>query len=166
MTETSFVHLRLHTEYSLSDSVVRIDELMEAVAGSGMPAVALTDQNNLFGMIKFYRAALQRGVQPLIGVDLLLREADEQQGPSRLTLLCQNQDGYRNLTRLVSRGWLEGQRRGVPLIERSWLQPANTTGLIALSGAMAGDIGRLLLHGREGAAATALGAWRELFPDR
>ncbi len=166
MTEPTFVHLRLHTEYSLSDSVVRIDELMEAVAGAGMPAVALTDQNNLFGMIKFYRAALQRGVQPLIGVDLLLREADEQQGPSRFTLLCQNQDGYRNLTRLVSRGWLEGQRRGIPLIERSWLKPANTTGLIALSGAMAGDIGRLLLHGREGAAATALTAWRELFPDR
>ncbi|HEX9138370.1 MAG TPA: DNA polymerase III subunit alpha, partial [Steroidobacteraceae bacterium] len=166
MTETTFVHLRLHTEYSLSDSVVRIDELMEAVAGAGMPAVALTDQSNLFGMIKFYRAALQRGVQPLIGVDLLLREADEQQGPSRLTLLCQNQDGYRNLTRLVSRGWLEGQRRGTPLIERSWLQRANTTGLIALSGAMAGDIGRLLLHGREGAAAMALAAWLELFPDR
>ena len=74
-----------------------------------MPAVALTDQCNLFAMVKFYRAALERGVQPIIGVDLLLGDADEKQGPSRLTLLCQNLGGYQNLARLVSRAFLEGQ---------------------------------------------------------
>ena len=99
----TFVHLRLHTEYSLIDSVVRVADLMAAVRAEDMPAVALTDQCNLFAMVKFYRAALERGVQPIIGVDLLLSEADEKQGPSRLTLLCQNLGGYQNLARLGSR---------------------------------------------------------------
>src|SRR5579883_3468208 len=108
---SAFVHLRLHTEYSLIDSIVRVPALIEAVADSGMPAVAVTDQCNLFAMVKFYRAALARGVQPIIGVDLLLREPEEKLGPSRLTLLCQNAEGYHNLSRLVSRGYLTGQDR-------------------------------------------------------
>src|SRR5579863_4448081 len=104
-----FVHLRVHTEFSLIDSVVRVPELIEAVAAAAMPAVAVTDQCNLFAMVKFYRASLERGVQPIIGVDLQLRETDEKQGASRLTLLCQDNIGYRNLARLVSRAYLEGQ---------------------------------------------------------
>ena len=111
MSEPGFVHLRLHTEYSLLDSVVRVPELVEAVAAAGMPAVALTDECNLFAMVKFYRAALARGVKPLIGVDLLVREPGEREAPSRLTLLCQNQTGYLNLSRLVSRAYLHGERR-------------------------------------------------------
>ena len=128
-----FVHLRVHTEYSLIDSVVRVPELVEAVAGAGMAAVAVTDQNNLFAMVKFYREALARGVKPLIGVDLLVREGAEREPPSRLTLLCQSQTGYRNVTRLVSRAYLEGQQRGVPLIEREWLTGEALEGLIGLS---------------------------------
>ena len=88
-----FVHLRLHTEYSLSDSVVRVPELVTAVAAAGMPAVAVTDQNNLFAMVKFYREALQNGVKPLVGVDLWIAEEGERTPPSRLTLLCQSQAG-------------------------------------------------------------------------
>ena len=141
---TGFVHLRLHTEYSLIDSVVRVPELVEAVALAGMPAVAVTDQCNLFAMVKFYRAALARGVQPIIGVDVLLHEAEEKQGASRLTLLCQNAEGYRNLARLVSRAYLEGQgSNGVPLVHRRWFARENTGGLIALSGACEGDLGPL-----------------------
>ncbi len=132
---TDFVHLRLHTEYSLVDSVMRVDQLVDAVAAARMPAVAVTDQGNLFAMVKFYRAAMARGVQPIVGVDLLLREGADPQGPSRLTLLCQNLEGYRNLTRLVSRTWLEGQAKGVPLVDRDWLTASTTAGLIALSGA-------------------------------
>ena len=162
----SFVHLRLHTEYSLVDSVVRVGRLVDVVAAAGMPAVAVTDQDNLFAMVKFYRAALARGVQPIIGVDLQLREGSDPQGPSRLTLLCQNLDGYRNLTRLVSRAWLEGQSKGQALIDRSWLTPATTAGLIALSCAQGGDIGRLLLQGRTAQAEQALDAWLALFGDR
>ena len=125
-----------------------------------MPAVALTDQCNLFAMVKFYRAALERGIQPIIGVDLLLSETDEKQGPSRLTLLCQNLAGYQNLARLVSRAFLEGQTAaGVPLVDRAWLDRHSTAGLIALSGAAEGDLGRALLREREQQAAQALDFW-------
>ena len=118
-------------------------------------------------MVKFYRAALERGVQPIIGVDLLLGEPDEKQGPSRLTLLCQNLAGYQNLARLVSRAYLEGQTvAAVPLIDRAWLDRRSTAGLIALSGAHEGDVGRALLREREQQAEQALEFWLSLFDDR
>ena len=113
---SAFVHLRLHTEYSLVDSVVRIPELVARVAELGMPAVAVTDEHNLFAMVKFYREALAKGVKPIIGVDLQIAEPGERTPPSRLTLLCMNDAGYRRLTRLVSRAYLEGQQRGAPRI--------------------------------------------------
>ncbi len=165
MKET-FVHLRLHTEYSLVDSVVRVPELMDAVVAAGMPAVALTDESNLFAMVKFYKAALAKGVKPLIGVDLWLAEGKDREPPSRLTLLCQNEVGYLNLSRLVSRGYLEGQRRDTPLVEREWLTEGATAGLIALSGAMEGDVGRSLLNGRPAEARRQAEGWRSLFGDR
>ncbi len=163
---TAFVHLRLHTEYSLIDSVVRVQELVDAVAASGMSAVAVSDQSNLFAMVKFYRAALARGVKPIVGVDLWVREAGERQQPSRLTLLCQSQTGYANITRLVSRAYLEGQQKGVPTIDRSWLTPENVAGLIALSCATEGDVGRALTNAREADAERALHQWQLLFGDR
>src|SRR5215475_7646873 len=161
-----FVHLRLHTEYSLIDSVVRVPELVDAVAASGMSAVGVSDQSNLFAMVKFYRAALARGVKPVIGVDLLVREPGERQQPSRLTLFCQSQAGYRNVTRLVSRAYLEGQQRGIPTIDRSWLSRETVNGLIALSCATEGDIGRALGGSRERDAEKALDFWLDLFGDR
>jgi DNA polymerase-3 subunit alpha len=168
---SSFVHLRLHTEFSLRDSVVRVPELMAAVAAAGMPAVALTDQHNLFAMVKFYRAAQRSGVKPLIGVDLLIAEPGERTPPSALTLLCMDDVGYRNLTRLVSRSYLEGQKgegaqKGVPLVARAWLTRAALGGLVALSGGAAGDIGRLLAATRRPEAERCLDAWLELFDDR
>src|SRR6516164_11594667 len=161
-----FVHLRLHTEYSLSDSVVRIPELVAAVAAGGMPAVAVTDQNNLFAMVKFYREALRSGVKPLVGIDLWVAEEGERTVPTRLTLLCQSQVGYRNLARLVTRAYLEGQQRGVPRVERRWLSMAALEGLIALSCGADGDIGRPLINAREHDAESSLDAWLELFPGR
>ncbi|AMN47346.1 DNA polymerase III subunit alpha [Steroidobacter denitrificans] len=168
----NFIHLHLHTEYSLADSVVRITSegqqggLMDAVAAAGMPAVALTDQGNLFAMVKFYKAALARGVKPLIGVDLRVREPDERADPSTLVMLCQNETGYRNLTRLVSRSWQEGQSKGIPMVDRGWLTREDLAGLIALSGARAGDVGRAIVNGRPEDARTALGFWLDLFGDR
>ena len=163
---SSFAHLRLHTEYSLIDSVVRVPELIEATAAAGMPAVAVTDQSNLFAMVKFYRHALAGGVKPIIGVDLHVREGGEHLQPTRITLLCQSQAGYRNVTRLVSRAYLEGQQRGAPMIERGWLSAETLEGLIALSCAAEGDVGRALANGREGEAGRALDQWLALFPDR
>src|SRR5215469_15829766 len=161
-----FVHLRLHTEYSLSDSVVRVPELVAAVSVAGMPAVAVTDQSNLFAMVKFYREALKAGVKPLVGVDLQVAEESERTAPARLTLLCQSQSGYRNLARLLTRAYLEGQERGTPRIHRSWLAPAALEGLIALSCATEGDVGRALVNSREREAERALDAWLALFPGR
>ncbi|MGE0030213.1 MAG: DNA polymerase III subunit alpha [Steroidobacteraceae bacterium] len=161
-----FVHLRLHTEYSLVDGIVRVPRLMRAVAGSGMAAVALTDHGNLFAMVKFHREAEKRGVKPVIGADLWLSDEDERAEPTRLTLLAQDETGFRNLTRLVSRSYLEGQARGRPLLARAWLDAGSTAGLIALSGAGEGDVGRALVAGRMEEARALLDGWLALFGDR
>ncbi len=163
---TPFVHLRLHTEYSLRDSVVRVDQLMQACVEAAMPAVALTDHSNLFAMVKFYRAALASGVKPIIGVDAFVREHAERAEPTRITLLCQNLTGYRNLTRLVTRTYLEGNHKGQPLLERDWLDLTSTEGLIALSGGLEGDVGRSLKSGKVAEARAQLDAWLRMFGDR
>ncbi|MEZ5499199.1 MAG: DNA polymerase III subunit alpha [Steroidobacteraceae bacterium] len=161
-----FVHLRLHTEFSLVDSVVRIEPLMRRAAELGMPAVALTDASNLFGLVKFYRCALKAGIKPIIGVDVdLMPDGDRAQHP-RITLLCQNLAGYRNLTRLLSRAYLERSDRALPLLDAKWLDESTCKGLIALSGAGAGDIGIALLRGRPDLAERRLARWRSLFGDR
>ncbi|MEO6186487.1 MAG: DNA polymerase III subunit alpha [Steroidobacteraceae bacterium] len=165
MSLQNFVHLRVHTEYSLLDSVVRVPELMTATAAQGMPAVALTDECNLFAMVKFYRAALAAGIKPIVGIDLWVRDGADRD-VSRLTLLCQNEIGYLNLSRLVSRAYLEGERQNTPLIEKSWLTADVLAGLIALSGAWEGDVGRALLTGRPAMARRLLREWKALLGDR
>jgi DNA polymerase-3 subunit alpha len=166
MPRHSFVHLRLHTEYSLVDSVVRIPDLVARTAELGMPAIAVTDEHNLFALVKFYREAIGKGIQPIVGVDLWLRGRAERGAHQRITLLCQNTAGYLNVSRLVTRAYLEGQVKGVPTIERAWLTPETTAGLIALSGAAEGDIGRALGNGREADARQSLREWQALFDDR
>jgi DNA polymerase-3 subunit alpha len=165
-TSSPFVHLHLHTEYSIVDGAVRIPSLMQHCVQNGQPAVALTDQGNLFGLVKFYRQALQHGVKPLIGVDLKIDNDVEPERPYRMVLLCQDLLGYRNLTRLVTRSYLEGQRHGVPLARRPWLDRESCQGLIALSGGMHGDIGRSLLTDHVDRAAECLADWQRVFDDR
>ncbi len=159
----AFVHLHLHTEYSLVDGIVRIGALLETARELRMPAVAVTEQGNLFSAIKFYRAALAAGVKPLIGAELCLHEPDDAAGPSRLVVLCQDLEGYRNLTRLISRGYLGGRPGG--LLERAWLEEASA-GLVALSAGPAGDVGRALAAGRDERARALARHWQRLFPDR
>jgi DNA polymerase-3 subunit alpha len=163
--ELPFVHLRVHSEYSLVDGLVRVKPLVKQVAETGMPAVALTDQSNLFALVRFYQAALAAGVKPIAGVDLWIRNPEDINTPFRLVLLVQNQVGYNNLTRLVSRSYREGQHLGRPLIEGEWLI-GNTDGLIALSAGRHGDVGRALLAGNPVEAERLLGHWLELFGDR
>jgi len=165
MTET-FVHLHLHTEFSIVDGTVRIPALIDKCVAGKMPAVAMTDQSNLFGLVKFYRRALQNGVKPIIGVDLKVRDPDDEDRPYKMVLLCQSVEGYRRLTRLVSRTYLEGQHRGIPMAERDWLTRENCEDLIALSGGVYGDIGRALIAGHEGVATERLKSWLSLFGDR
>ena len=161
---SQFVHLHLHTEYSLVDGLVRIKPLVQTVAAAGMPAVAVTDQSNLFAMVKFYRAAMAAGVKPIVGVDLWVENELDAGPPFRLVLLCKDTAGYHNLTELVSRSYLEGQHRGQPQLKKAWLE-GHTDGLIALSGAKAGDIGQALLAGHQQEAQACLDYWRRLFPD-
>jgi DNA polymerase-3 subunit alpha len=158
-----FIHLRAHSEFSLSDSIVRIEELVRAARAQRMPAVALTDLGNTFGAAKFYRAALANGVQPIIGADLWLASGQDGNKPSRLLLLCQNLEGYRNLCRLITRSYTVGQHLGRPCIERAWLRGA-TAGLIALSGAQDGEVGQALVAGNLALAGTLAAEYAALFP--
>jgi DNA polymerase-3 subunit alpha len=160
-----FVHLRLHTDYSLVDGTVRIPQLMERLREQGMPAVAVTDQSNLFAMVKFYSAALAAGVKPIIGCDVLLRPEAPGEPPTPVVFLVQNDTGYANLIRLISRSYLEGQHGGQPLIERSWLEGVSD-GLIALSGGTGGDVARAWLAGKRERALERLVQWLALFPGR
>ena len=164
--QPKFVHLHLHTEFSLVDGIVRVKPLIKAVAGMDMPAVAVTDQSNLFCMVKLYKSALSAGIKPIIGVDIWLENTKESGKPFRLLLLCQNNQGYKNLTRLVSRSYQHGQHLGMPIVSRSWLTPESVDGLIALSGGVLGDITQLLINGNEGEAKEQLREWMGLFPDR
>ena len=163
--QPSFIHLRVHTEYSLVDGLVRVKPLMSALAEDAMPAVALTDQSNLFAMVKFIRAALGAGIKPLIGVDALVRHGDDQEAPFQMVLLAQNKTGYLNISQLISKSYLEGQHRGVPIIQAEWIEQ-HAEGVIALSGGRMGDIGRALLAGQGDLAKRRLTNWISCFKDR
>ncbi len=159
-----FVHLHLHTEFSLQDGLVRIGPLCKRLKELEQPACAITDQHNLFGMVKFYKAALKAGIKPLIGADVWVSATRLSEPPSRLVLLCQNEVGYRHLSVLLSRAYQENQHNGQPIIARDWLSQ-ESQGLIALSGGLEGEIGRALLS--QPAQAEALAAhWALCFPDR
>ena len=160
-----FVHLHLHTEFSLVDGTVRIKSLMEKVLELGMPAVAITDQHNLFALVKFYRAAETAGIKPIIGADVLLRHPDNPDHISRLVLLCQNRTGYLNLCELLSRGYIDGQHHGTPYLRNDWIA-RSADGLIALSAGREGDIGQALLNNHPNRARQLAENWMRLFPDR
>jgi len=160
-----FVHLHLHSEYSLVDGIVRIPALVEAVAAAGMPACAITEQSNLFSLVKFYRAAQAAGIKPIIGVDLWMCADEVLDQPSRLVLLCRTGAGFRALSMLITRSFSEGQVRGVPMLRHDWLE-GSVDGLIALSAGVAGDVGQLLIADRPRDAERRLNRWRALFSDR
>ena len=161
-----FVHLHLHSEFSLVDGIVRIHELIASAVAQGMPAVALTDLSNVFGMVKFYRAAVAAGIKPVVGADVWLDNPTDRNKPFRLVLLCQDLGGYRNLSRLLTRAYAEGQHAGRPCLSREWLQPSGSDGLIALSGAQDGDIAQALLSGNVALAESLAQEYRQWFPER
>ncbi len=168
MTDTldsGFVHLRVHTEYSLSDGLIKVKDLVKRVAAAGMPAVAMTDQSNLFALVRFYDAARNAGIKPIAGCDLWVAGGQPDDAPSRLTLLVQDKQGYRNLTELVSRSYVEGQSQQRAIVRPEWLVE-HSAGLIALSGGRDGEIGRLMLNEAEAEAAACLQRWMERFPGR
>ena len=162
----NFVHLHVHSEYSLVDGTASIKPLVKAVAAAGMPALALTDQSNLFALVRFYRAALAQGVKPIAGVDAWIRNPDDINQPHKLVLLVQDARGYRNLTELVSRSYRDGQHLGRAMFDPAWLDSDTCRGLIALSGGREGDVGRALLGNKEDTARRCLEHWLQRFDDR
>lgn len=122
MKNTQFVHLRLHSEYSIVDGLVRVDDAVAAAAGDEQPAMALTDLSNLFGLIKFYKAARKKGVKPIAGCDVWITNDVDREKPSRLLLLVKDRAGYLNLCELLTKAWLENQYRGRAEVRVEWLE--------------------------------------------
>jgi DNA polymerase-3 subunit alpha len=165
MSDPAYVHLRLHSEYSIVDGTVRIDEAIEAAVREAMPALALTDLCNTFGLVKFYRAARQRGVKPIVGCDVRVTHDAERDAPYRLLLLCADRGGFLRLCEWLSRAYRGNQHRGHAEVARAWFDEG-TEGLVALSGARDGDVGQALLQGNAPGALKHAQAWARLFPGR
>ncbi|MFW5443266.1 MAG: DNA polymerase III subunit alpha [Methylococcaceae bacterium] len=162
MKQPEFVHLRVHSEFSLVDGIVKIKPLVKRIAGFSMPAVALTEQSNLFSLVKFYRATQAQGLKAIVGSDVYIFNPEEPCSPFRLTLIACNKVGYVTLTELISKSYQEGQHQDIPMLKKQWIEE-NHQGLIALSGSMEGDIGRALVaENYELAEQCALG-WASLF---
>ncbi|MEI7612697.1 MAG: DNA polymerase III subunit alpha [Betaproteobacteria bacterium] len=170
MPDPRFIHLRLHSEYSINDGTVRLDEgknhdcppVLRALA-DGMPALALTDQANLFGMVKFYSAARSKGIKPILGSDVFIANKTDPDRPYRMLLLCRSREGYLQLCELLSRAYLAPRMRGRAEITRQMLRDVGVDGLIALSGAGYGDIGESLLQGNMEQAISRARYWASMF---
>jgi DNA polymerase-3 subunit alpha len=158
---SKFIHLQIHTEYSLIDGLIRIEDLISKIKEQGSVVVAVTEQFNLFSMVKFYQAAEEEGIKPIIGADILLAG----EVPHRMLLLCQNELGYRHLTELVSKSYLEGQVNGIPKIKKEWLEEKHL-GLIAIASGLQSDIGEALLLENTELAGTLMAYWMRHFKDR
>ncbi len=158
----SFVHLHVHSEFSLVDSTLRIDEMIQQCCALGSPAIAVTDTNNMFALVKFFKAAEAKGIKPIAGADIYLAEPN--QAPSRITLLCQNQIGYLSLSRLISRAYLEGHRGDFVSIQSDWLQQDNQ-GLILIAGRES-LLGQQLASGKTEHAIQTISEWKQQFADR
>ncbi len=162
-----FVHLRIHTEFSVVDGTNRIDEIVQASAANRQPALAITDLGNLFGAVKFYKEARKAGVKPLIGADVWVQvPGKEASAPAaRLLLLVQSHQGYLNLSELLTRAWTKGVVRDQAVIKLEWLEELNE-GLIALSGAQGGAVGQALIQGDSGRALECALQLAGIFPHR
>jgi DNA polymerase-3 subunit alpha len=157
-----YVHLHLHSEYSLTDSTIRIAELVKRCAKLGMPAVAITDQSNLFALVKFFKACLKAGVKPIAGADLWLALPDHP--PARVSVLCQDYAGYLSLSRLISRAWLEGHQDDRVVVRPDWLRD-HAEGLILILGRES-PLARACQESGEDAGHALLRQFDRQFPDR
>ncbi|NPT57487.1 DNA polymerase III subunit alpha [Paraburkholderia elongata] len=164
MSDPRFVHLRVHSEFSIADGIVRLDDIVKAAAKDGQGALALTDLGNAFGLVRFYKEARGKGVKPIAGCDVWITNPDDREKPSRLLLLVKNRRGYLNLCELLSKASLTNQYRGRAEVEADWLESGLGEGLLALSGAQQGDIALALAAGNEEAAKRNALHWAKVFP--
>ncbi|EDP59106.1 DNA polymerase III subunit alpha [Vibrio sp. AND4] len=165
MSDPKFIHLRVHSDYSMVDGINKVPPLVKKVAELGMPAMALTDFTNLCGLVKYYGAAHGNGVKPIIGADFKMQSDEFGEELTQLTLLAANNEGYKNLTLLISKAYLRGHVQHQPVIDKTWLAELSE-GLIVLSGAKNGEIGKALLKGNRTVAESCVAFYQEYFPDR
>lgn len=148
MSEPRFIHLRVHSDYSMVDGLSKVPPLVKKVAELGMPAMALTDFTNLCGLVKFYFAAHGAGIKPIIGTDFKMQSPEFGDELTQLTVLAATNEGYKNLTLLISKAYQRGHVQHQPVIDKEWLIE-HKEGLILLSGAKQGDVGKALLKGNQ-----------------
>ncbi|MEZ8949990.1 DNA polymerase III subunit alpha [Vibrio sp. 10N.286.52.C3] len=165
MSDPKFVHLRVHSDFSMVDGLSKVPPLVKKVAEMGMPALALTDFTNLCGLVKFYGTAHGCGVKPIIGADFLMQSPEFGDELTKLTVIATDNKGYNNLTLLISKAYLRGHVQHQPVIDKEWLIE-NAEGLIILSGAKEGEIGKALLKGNRELVASNVKFYKTYFPDR
>ncbi|MCG6218473.1 DNA polymerase III subunit alpha [Vibrio furnissii] len=164
MSDPKFIHLRIHSDFSMVDGLSKVPPLVKKVAAMGMPAMALTDFTNLCGLVKFYGTAHGCGVKPIVGADFLVRSEEFGDELTRLTVLAKDNVGYKNLTLLISDAYLRGHVQNQPVIDKEWLIKY-AEGLILLSGAKGGDIGRALLKGNQALVEKCVAFYQTHFTD-
>ena len=160
-----FVHLRMHSEYSVTDSTVRLDSAIKKVKEQGVGALGLTDLNNIFGGLIFYTHARKAGVKALMGCDLVIQNEADREKPFRMAVICQNHDGYKNLCEILTHAWLKNQYMGRGETKMEWLFKHHE-GLIFLSGGPEGQIAQLCLAGKKDEAIALAKKMKEAWRDR
>ncbi|MCQ8895147.1 DNA polymerase III subunit alpha [Limnobacter humi] len=163
---STFVHLRMHTEFSVIDGMVRVGDAVKAAVKTSMPALAISDLANLFGLVKFYKKARGAGVKPIAAVDAWVESERDDEAPARVLLLVMNHRGYLQLCEILSRAFLQNQVRGKAVIRQAWFDEVGCDGLIAISGFQHGDIGQYLLAGRMEQAQACARQWAHRFQGR
>ncbi|MEH8196317.1 DNA polymerase III subunit alpha [Aeromonas allosaccharophila] len=164
MAEPRFIHLRVHSDFSMVDGLQKINPIVGAAAANNMPALALTDQMNMCGLVRFYGSAHGKGIKPIVGADFWVQSDELGDEQFRLTLLAMDNDGYQNITLLISRGYQRGHVQGRPVIDKSWLSD-HAKGVIVLSGGREGDVGKFLLKGNRQMTEQCLAFYQTHFPD-
>ncbi|AXV36646.1 DNA polymerase III subunit alpha [Aeromonas hydrophila] len=164
MAEPRFIHLRVHSDFSMVDGLQKINPIVGAAVANNMPALALTDQMNMCGLVRFYGAAHGKGVKPIVGADFWVQSDELGDEQFRLTLLAMDNDGYQNITLLISRGYQRGHVQGRPVIDKAWLAE-HAKGVIVLSGGREGDVGKFLLKGNRQMTEQCLAFYQTHFPD-
>ncbi|MCF5909849.1 DNA polymerase III subunit alpha [Aeromonas veronii] len=164
MADPRFIHLRVHSDFSMVDGLQKINPIVGAAAANNMPALALTDQMNMCGLVRFYGAAHGKGIKPIVGADCWVQSDELGDEQFRLTLLAMDNDGYQNITLLISRGYQRGHVQGRPVIDKSWLAE-HAKGVIVLSGGREGDVGKFLLKGNRQMTEQCVAFYQTHFPD-
>lgn len=164
MAEPRFIHLRVHSDFSMVDGLQKIGPIASAAAANNMPALALTDQMNMCGLVRFYGSAHGKGIKPIVGADFWVQSDELGDEQFRLTLLAMDNDGYQNITLLISRGYQRGHVQGRPVIDKSWLSD-HAKGVIVLSGGREGDVGKFLLKGNRQMTEQCVAFYQTHFPD-